>query len=43
MLGKFKPKEVEKLKKVRKTVADALELLFEEGLDKARTEINSRN
>ncbi len=43
VLGKFKPKEVEKLKKVRKTVADALELLFEEGLDKARTEINSRN
>ena len=43
VLGKFKPKEVEKLKKVRKTVADALELLFAEGLDKARTEINSRN
>jgi len=42
VLGKFKPTEIEKLKKVRKTVADALELLFAEGLDKARTEINSR-
>lgn len=43
VLGKFKPAEAEKLKKVRNTVAEALELLFAEGLDKARTEIHSRN
>jgi PTH1 family peptidyl-tRNA hydrolase len=42
VLGTFKPTEVVKLKKVQKTVADALELLFTEGLDKARTQINSR-
>lgn len=42
VLGTFKPAEVVKLKKVQKTVADALELLFTEGLDKARTQIHSR-
>jgi len=43
VLGMFKPKEVEILKKVRKTLQDALELLFAEGLEKARTQIHSRN
>lgn len=42
VLGKFRPSEKEKLKKVRKTVREALELLVEEGVAKAMTEINSR-
>lgn len=42
VLGKFKPTEAERLKKVRTMVADALDLLCTEGLDKARTEIHSR-
>jgi PTH1 family peptidyl-tRNA hydrolase len=42
VLGKFKPAEQVALKKVRKTVADALELLLTEGLEKARTDINGR-
>lgn len=42
VLGKFKPAEREKLKKARKTVLDALELLLTEGRPKAMTEINSR-
>jgi PTH1 family peptidyl-tRNA hydrolase len=41
VLGKFKPSEEEKLKKVKKMVADALELLLNEGLEKARNVINS--
>lgn len=43
VLGKFKSSEQEKLKRARKTVADALELLLEEGRAKAMTEINSRS
>lgn len=42
VLGKFKAAELTKLKAVRKTVAEALELLMEEGLERARTEINAR-
>ena len=41
VLGKFKPQEQEKLKKVRKVVAEALELLLTEGLEKARNVVNS--
>ncbi len=42
VLGKFKPAEQETLKKVRKTVADALELILTEGRERAMTEINSK-
>lgn len=42
VLGKFKPAEIEKLKKVRKVVAEALELLVTEGVDRTMTETNSR-
>jgi peptidyl-tRNA hydrolase, PTH1 family len=42
VLAKFKSAELAKLKAVRKTVAEALELLMEEGLERARTEINAR-
>ncbi|MEK7613143.1 MAG: aminoacyl-tRNA hydrolase [Patescibacteria group bacterium] len=42
VLGKFKPAEQEKLKKVKKLVHEALELILEEGLEKAQTTINSR-
>jgi peptidyl-tRNA hydrolase, PTH1 family len=42
VLGKFKSTEQEKLKKVKKTVADALEILLAEGKEKAMTEINGR-
>jgi PTH1 family peptidyl-tRNA hydrolase len=41
VLGKFKPAEQEKLKNVQKRVAQALELLLTEGLEKARNEINT--
>lgn len=41
VLGKFKPAEAEKLKKVRKVVGEALELLVTEGVDRAMTEINA--
>lgn len=41
VLGKFKPSEQEKLKKARRRVADALELLLNDGLPAAMTEINS--
>lgn len=41
VLGKFKPSEQEKLKKVRKTVAEAIERILTEGLEKARNVINS--
>lgn len=43
VLGTFKPAEAEKLKKVRKVVAEALELLVTEGVDRAMTEINSHS
>jgi PTH1 family peptidyl-tRNA hydrolase len=42
VLGKFKPAEQEKLKKVKKVVLEALELLLAEGKDRAMTEINSK-
>ncbi len=42
VLGTFSPAEKEKLKKVRETVHDAIELLIKEGRGKAMTEINSR-
>lgn len=42
VLGKFKPTEQEKIKKVQKAVGEALELLFAEGLDKARTQVNAK-
>lgn len=42
VLGKFKPTEAEKIKKARKIVAEALELIVTEGKDRAMTEINSK-
>lgn len=42
VLGKFKPAEQEKLKKVKKIVAEALELIVTEGYEKAQTQINAR-
>ena len=42
VLSKFKPAEQEKLKKVKKMVAEALELLVTEGVERAQTEINSK-
>ena len=42
VLGKFKPAEQEKLKKVKKIVKEALEIIVEEGKDKAMSKINSR-
>jgi PTH1 family peptidyl-tRNA hydrolase len=42
VLGKFKPAELIKLKSARKKVADALELLFSDGLAAAMTAINSQ-
>jgi len=42
VLGKFRPPEKEKLKKVQKIVSQALELLLTEGLDKARMYTNSQ-
>lgn len=42
VLGKFKPAEQEKLKKVKKVVQHALELIVTEGKDRAMSEINSK-
>lgn len=42
VLGKFRAPEMEKVKKARKVVAEALELLVTEGKERAMTEINSR-
>lgn len=42
VLGKFKPSEQEKLKKARKIVAQALEVLLTDGRARAMTETNSR-
>lgn len=42
VLGKFKPSEAVDLKKAKKSVKDALEILLTEGLQKAMTEINAR-
>lgn len=41
VLGKFKPGEQEKLKKVKKIVGEALTLIVEEGKDRAMSEINA--
>ena len=42
VLGKFKTGEQEKLKKAKKIVGEALELIVTEGKDRAMTEINSK-
>jgi PTH1 family peptidyl-tRNA hydrolase len=42
VLGKFKPAEQEKLKKVKKIVREALEIILEEGKDAAMGVINSK-
>lgn len=42
VLGKFKPSEQEKLKKARKIVSEALELILTYGKDRAMSEINSK-
>ncbi len=42
VLGKFKPTEADKLKKVKKLVAEALEIILEDGKDAAMGEINKR-
>jgi PTH1 family peptidyl-tRNA hydrolase len=42
VLGKFKPTEQEKLKKVRKVVERAVEIILEEGKEAAMTEINAQ-
>jgi peptidyl-tRNA hydrolase, PTH1 family len=42
VLGKFKPAEREKLKKVKKIVKEALELIVTEGVEQAQTQINAR-
>ncbi|MEK7109246.1 MAG: aminoacyl-tRNA hydrolase [Patescibacteria group bacterium] len=43
VLGKFKSGEQEKLKKVKKIVGEAIELIVTEGKDRAMTEINARS
>ncbi len=43
VLGKFKPTEKEKLTKVQKLVAEALELILTEGREKATMVIHSKN
>lgn len=42
VLAKFRAPEMDKLKKARKLVGEALELILTEGKDRAMTEINSR-
>ncbi len=42
VLAKFRPPEAEKVKKVKKIVAEALELIVEGGVERAQTEINSK-
>ena len=42
VLGKFKPTEQEKLKKVKKVVGEALELILTDGKDAAMNVINTR-
>lgn len=41
VLGKFKPTEAEKLKKVKKVVGEALELIVTEGKEVAQTHVNA--
>ena len=42
VLGKFKPAEAEKIKKVKKLVEEALELVVTESVERAQTEMNAR-
>ncbi|MCC7500217.1 peptidyl-tRNA hydrolase [Candidatus Nomurabacteria bacterium] len=42
VLGKFRPPEKEKLKKVKKLVQEAIELIVEESFERAQSEMNSR-
>ncbi|MDE2071142.1 MAG: aminoacyl-tRNA hydrolase [Patescibacteria group bacterium] len=42
VLGKFRPPEREKLKKVKKLLSEALALIVEHGVDRAQSEINAR-
>jgi peptidyl-tRNA hydrolase len=42
VLGTFKPAEQEKLKKVKKLLAEALELLITEGVDHATMVIHTK-
>lgn len=42
VLAKFKPAEKDKLKKVKKIVQEALELILTEGVEKAQTETNAK-
>ena len=42
VLGKFKPAEVEKLKKVQKEVSEAIEILLTDGLPTAMTYANTK-
>lgn len=42
VLAKFRPPEMEKVKKVKKIVQEALELIVGEGVERAQTEINAR-
>ena len=42
VLGKFKSAEEEKLKKVKKIVEEAIELIVKDGVDRAMMEIHSR-
>lgn len=41
VLAKFRPPEADKLKKAKKAVAEALELILEEGVESAQTRINA--
>lgn len=41
ILGKFTPGEMEKLKKIFKLTADAVQMIVDESLEKAMTEFNS--
>jgi PTH1 family peptidyl-tRNA hydrolase len=42
VLAKFKPVELDKVKKVKKIVKEALDLIITEGYEQAQTHINSR-
>jgi len=42
VLGKFKPGEKDKLKKSKKLVAEAIELIVGDSVERAQTEINSQ-
>ncbi len=42
VLGKFRPPEKEKLKKAKKLVKEALELIVTESVERAQTEINAK-